>query len=621
MKFLTRFVSLILLASLTVPTSLAATNELTDEELAEYFVFEEGTWWDYVNSVDHAADYDTSNITFVDSVEEATTRVESVACQVFRCYSLGSGQIYIDYYINDGSIYMDKIEGQNIDDLEVFSLNGLDVNPIGEIRGALLGYDSLSGYSSEIQCEVEMETYRYDTYTGDAIKHTCSTLIEDSSGEETRIVTTEHYVKDLGKVGSTSQYYIDGEWQVTYTLTLSDTSIDVDDLAEDSDGKPLATVEEDEEVELASDDELLNQNIEDYLFSDDNVWWEYEVSTDVYFDNTSSVKRMVEGREIGLGLQGYVEDNVYYWSSYEGEDFDEPYIGFDLNGYSEEIREDAYLALGIDEEVWGEVENVSTSCEYSLDESRSVEMDNGEAYEDIAILEECSLEFELAESGVIMELIGESYYIKGLGNTSSVVRIYASGSLLLQISSELISTSLLEDATFSDVEVEHKNFPAIDYLYDEEVLAGYEDGSFKPDNTVNRAELLKILVEGQGITPDENTYKNCFPDVTTEWYAKYVCYAKEEGWVGGYPDGTFRPADSVNKVEALKMLLNSQEIDTDTPEEKPFTDVAVDEWFAPYVAAAQELGLLEETGYSFSPDSDRSRAGIAEELYRLLTSI
>ena len=77
----------------------------------------------------------------------------------------------------------------------------------------------------------------------------------------------------------------------------------------------------------------------------------------------------------------------------------------------------------------------------------------------------------------------------------------------------------------------------------------------------------------------------------------------------------------MNKVEALKMLLNSQEIDAETPDEKPFTDVAVEDWFAPYVAAAQELGLLEETGYSFSPDSNRSRAGIAEELYRLLTQL
>lgn len=611
MKILTRFVFLILLTVLTVPASLASANELTDDELGEYFIFEEGTWWDYVNSVEYAGDYDTSEIVFAETVEEAAMRVEVEDCSMLRCFTLSSGQIYIDYYIENGSIYMYKYDGYLTDHLEMMSLDGLEANPIGELRGALLGYESLSGYASELRCEVEMGTYEYDNYSGDALEHTCSTLLEDSEGGQTRIVTTEYFMKDLGKVASESKYYFNGDWQATYVLSLSDTSIEVDDLAD----------EEDEDVELATEDELLDQNIEDYFEFDDSTWWEYEVESDNYYSGTSSTTRSVEGGTEGLGLRGYVEDNVYYWVSYEGEEFDEPYVGFDLNGYSQEIREDAYLALGIDEEIWGEVQDMNMSCEYSMDESRSVEMDNGNSYEDTAIFEECSLEFVLTESAAQLEMSTETYYIKGLGSASSAARIYVNSTLLSQYTRELISTSLLEDATFSDVEVEHKNFPAIDYLYDEEVLAGYEDGSFKPDNTVNRAELLKILVEGQGITPDKNTYKNCFPDVTTEWYAKYVCYAKEEGWVGGYPDGTFRPADSVNKVEALKMLLNSQEIDTDTPDEKPFTDVAVDEWFAPYVATAQYLGLLEETGYSFSPDSDRSRAGIAEELYRLLTSI
>ena len=622
MKALTRFILLAFVSVLSMPSTFAAQNELTDDELAEYLIFEAGTWWDYVNSVEYAKDFDTSSINFAETEEEATTRMESLSCNIFRCYTLSAGEIYIDYFIDNGSVYMNKYDGYDTNDLEVLSLEGLSVNPIGEIRGALLGYESMSGYASDLQCEVDVGTYEYKGYQNDALQHLCTYLIEDVQGEETRFVNVEYYLKNLGKVYTETEYYLNGEWQATYSVSLTDTSIDVDDLTDDQSGKNLAETNLDEDVELASDnDELLAQNIEDYVDFDDHTWWEYELNTTNYYDGSSSVSRMVEGSENGLGLEGYVEDNIYYLSGYDGEGFDEPYIGFDLNGYSQDIREDAYLALSIDEETWGDVENVSMECEYSLDESREVEMDNGEAYEDMAIFEECSMEFELVESGVVMEMTIESYYLKGLGNTSFEARVYASGSLLLQISRELISTSLLEDATFSDVDVENKKNPAIDYLYDEEVLAGYEDGSFKPENTVNRAELLKILVEGQGITPDENTYKNCFPDVTTEWYAKYVCYAKEEGWVGGYPDGTFRPADSVNKVEALKMLLNSQEIATETPDEKPFTDVAVDDWFAPYVTTAQKLELLEETGYSFSPDSDRSRAGIAEELYRLLTSL
>jgi hypothetical protein len=172
---------------------------------------------------------------------------------------------------------------------------------------------------------------------------------------------------------------------------------------------------------------------------------------------------------------------------------------------------------------------------------------------------------------------------------------------------------------FNDVVSSHDNADAIVYLYEQGVISGYDDGSFQPDKTVNRAELLKILVEGQGVTPDADTYKDCFPDVAADWYAKYVCYAYEEGWVSGYPDGTFLPAQTVNKVEALKMLVNSQELEVSSGTENPFDDVTVEDWFEPYVTKAKELGILEETGSTFSPSGEMARAGISENLYRLLT--
>lgn len=614
MKTLTRFVLLVFVSVLAIPSSWAASNSLTDDELLEYFAFEEGTWWDYVNTVEYADDYDTSDLSIVDTEEEATDRVEALECTMVRCFTLSSGQLYLDYYIENGSVYLYKYDGHVAGNIETFALDGFTENPLGDVRAYLMGYDNLNSYTSNLECEVDNGTSEFNDYSGDSLEQTCTTTLVYTNGDETRIVNTDTYLKGVGKIFSERKEYFNDEWQVTHSVTLKDTSIDLEDL------EPV--VEEDQEVEIASEDEeLLDQNLQDYFAFDEGTWWEYQVDSTFYFNGTSSSTRTVEGGPEGLGLRGYIDDNVYYYSSYNGEDFDEPYIGFDLNGYSESIGEDAYLALSIDEEIWGDVENMTMACEYSLDPSHEVEFDNGEQVEDSAIFEECSLEFDLVDSGVNMETASEAYYVKGIGMASSMVRIYASGNLLGQVSQTLLSTSLFEDSTFSDLEVEDINFPAIDYLYDEGVLAGYSDGTFKPDNTVNRAELLKILVEGQGVTPDENTYKNCFPDVTTDWYAKYVCYAKEKGWVGGYPDGTFRPADSVNKVEALKMLLNSQDIDTETPEEKPFTDVSTTDWFAPYVATAQSLDLLEETGYSFSPDSDRSRAGIAEELYRLLTQL
>lgn len=180
-----------------------------------------------------------------------------------------------------------------------------------------------------------------------------------------------------------------------------------------------------------------------------------------------------------------------------------------------------------------------------------------------------------------------------------------------------VSTTVYEQL-FSDVAVNSAYDTAIRYLVSIGVLEGYSDGTFLPDATVNRAELLKIILEAKGITPDTGRYANCFPDVTTEWYAPYVCYAAHVDWIQGYDDGFFRPANTVNKAEALKMVLNAFNFAvSDPPVQTSFSDVDVTEWYAPYVAVADGFGLLEESG-TFDGAEGRTRAEIAEEVFRTL---
>ncbi|MBD3330787.1 hypothetical protein GF354_04635 [Candidatus Peregrinibacteria bacterium] len=167
----------------------------------------------------------------------------------------------------------------------------------------------------------------------------------------------------------------------------------------------------------------------------------------------------------------------------------------------------------------------------------------------------------------------------------------------------------------------HDNETAIQYLYDNGVISGYPDGSFRPDSVVNRAELLKILVGGTGVTPSVSQYNNCFPDVKDDWYAPFVCYAKSEGWVDGYPDGTFKPEQYVNKVEAIKMVVNSQEYYVPNTvsgyDTVLFDDIDMNEWYAPYLHTASQRGLLEEEG-SFSPEALMRRGQISENIYRAM---
>ena len=72
---------------------------------------------------------------------------------------------------------------------------------------------------------------------------------------------------------------------------------------------------------------------------------------------------------------------------------------------------------------------------------------------------------------------------------------------------------------FQDVSPDDKNYAAIKYLSREGILDGNKDGKFNPQDTMSRAGWMQVLVKLTGITPDENVYKNCFPDF-------FVCFLK-----------------------------------------------------------------------------------------------
>jgi len=170
---------------------------------------------------------------------------------------------------------------------------------------------------------------------------------------------------------------------------------------------------------------------------------------------------------------------------------------------------------------------------------------------------------------------------------------------------------------FSDLPETDVHYVSLTYLEYEGVIGGYDDGSVRPNNQINRAELVKILVEGLGKTT-KSTLKNCFPDGTEDWYAKYVCYAREKDWIAGYPDGTFQPSQNVNKAEALKIIMNAFGMSTTDPRGTLFNDVDFSAWYAPFLQVAKDKGLIEEAGNYFSPGNFRSRGEVAEMVARIM---
>jgi len=131
---------------------------------------------------------------------------------------------------------------------------------------------------------------------------------------------------------------------------------------------------------------------------------------------------------------------------------------------------------------------------------------------------------------------------------------------LTKIISVTIGTFILPAtafASFSDVNKNHPYYEDIKDLSADYVVKGYEDGTYKPDNTINRAEFVKIIMEKMS-TKYAAEGENCYPDVTTQWYAPYICGATKSGLVSGYPDKKFHPENPITFVEASKVIVNAR---------------------------------------------------------------
>ncbi|MFH1654146.1 MAG: S-layer homology domain-containing protein [Pseudomonadota bacterium] len=162
------------------------------------------------------------------------------------------------------------------------------------------------------------------------------------------------------------------------------------------------------------------------------------------------------------------------------------------------------------------------------------------------------------------------------------------------------------------------------------IVNGYPDGSFKPSQFINRVEFLKMALKAAFNTKFYKPSTDPFPDVDKDaWFAPYVAFAKDKNIVGGYPDGQFKPANYLNRAEAVKILVTCGEYSTNEklknvwnkykqlkqlhlPISKEFSDVTYNnniEWFYYHLYAANQSGLV--SGYddgTFKPANSINRA-------------
>ncbi len=158
---------------------------------------------------------------------------------------------------------------------------------------------------------------------------------------------------------------------------------------------------------------------------------------------------------------------------------------------------------------------------------------------------------------------------------------------------------------------------SIKALFQKGIVSGYPDGTFRPDDYINRAEFIGLALMAANIKPTPGL-KNCFTDVTTQWFAGAVCFGKEKGFVSGYPDGLFRPTQPVKKVEAFAILVKVNQIRLEQTVKLPYKDIAADGWYITSLKAAYSHGLVEEKTTVFNPNEFIKRGRSADIMYRVI---
>ncbi|MDO4772758.1 MAG: S-layer homology domain-containing protein [Bacillota bacterium] len=122
------------------------------------------------------------------------------------------------------------------------------------------------------------------------------------------------------------------------------------------------------------------------------------------------------------------------------------------------------------------------------------------------------------------------------------------------------------------------------------IISGYEDGTFKPDGALTRAEFVKIINRAFGFTGESD---QTFTDVSPEdWFAKEVAIAFANGYLKGFPDGSFQPHAQISRAEVAVIMARILKVDEDPASADQFTDAdSIPSW------AKGSIGALTKAGY------------------------
>ena len=156
---------------------------------------------------------------------------------------------------------------------------------------------------------------------------------------------------------------------------------------------------------------------------------------------------------------------------------------------------------------------------------------------------------------------------------------------------------------FPDVEVGRWSAADVEYMADGGVFSGYPDGEFKPSRNLTRAEFASMISRFAHL--EKAAEGNPFPDIDkTHWAYDAVMKLEASGLLSGYEDGTFRPENTITRAEVMTVInkllgRNPSEDYVKSLDYKPFSDIKDDDWYFVTVleATVTHNYTLDEAGF------------------------
>ena len=173
-----------------------------------------------------------------------------------------------------------------------------------------------------------------------------------------------------------------------------------------------------------------------------------------------------------------------------------------------------------------------------------------------------------------------------------------------------------------DTPINRPDHAAIVRLQQTGIISGYADHTFRPDKPVNRAEALKMILKGSGINVPTGSGMDNFTDTDSNaWYSDFILIALSMEIIDGYPDKTFRPNQTINLVETMKILLQANNTDLSNIKNtsNPYQDTISGQWYIKYLQYGKDNKLIDpDMRNNIHPNLQMTRGRLAELIYRMI---